>query len=1082
MFMSEDIFRKDIVERLEDNVFVEAGAGAGKTTLIVNRILNQLKAGVLPGAIVVITFTNAAAEELRSRITGKVREACKSNGLSERELANLKNAVLYLDLMNISTIHSFCFKLLQERIFDARLPMDAVLMEEEENGRQLEHFFHRWSSQLSKQEWQELEATGDSKYKISECMKRLFMSIVELPEETNIVYNAAAVSFTGEAQAKSLAVEFATLLCDKLGLALGKTGLTMDTIADSNLSKLGKDIRNLFMQPEIDYLQVLQLANKPNDNKIKFLKVTKKEIAPGADVALLDAECKKWAEETKGDLIQDLIKQKTESKYTLYLNYAIKARKEYRKSRSLNKLSNDDLLQKTHTLVCTNKAARDYFASKIHCIYVDEFQDTDHIQEEFIWKLASQVEDDTKLRPGALFVVGDPKQSIYRFRGAEPQVYFSTKAKMEKLPNSKVYCLDYNFRSNEKIISWVNREFTKKDICSGGYREMVHKKLLPAQIPVNMLVGVYGYHYDMPPSNMAEDIKALATLIYNLVHEDYYICDYDDKHQPYARRIIYSDFLVLCYSKKEMSGYSDILSECGIPVHMTGEISLAGNRALNCYARLFDYLTHPGDYLKKAGARECLQKNGYEQEEILIWLEQEVKSMNASGIAEFLLQHPEFLLPVGEALSEAKILSVQTKLQQMVENVLGRQNQQEDDPAQSFWRYNEKYVERELSLEESPNAVRFMNVHKAKGLEGNIVIMTKRKESFSFRESAYRDGNNFYPSVVNNYGSTEWSAYHEQTDIYEKAEKEDAQERVRLEYVAATRAKQAFIVMDMISGSPMFTHYKVMDDENTNTIEKIVDDSAPIQWSMTLPVSYTFEDKKAKAQTVPVYYRFKPSDFEGTVAGVKSADEGASEDGEKSKRPKGNIFGNAMHRSLELLIERWRVDFSKAPEHLEPIISLSVNQALKEDVENIPPEEKKIYGEYLERMLKSFAAWAYEQRLFTDAVEVYTEMPFCFFEEKLWVEEEALPCWMNGTADLVVHHKSGDYWVLDYKSDRDINRTEEEFVKALEKKYSGQLCQYRFAVSRLCNVPEDKIRLKIISFAGEEEMPVRITELFGETV
>ncbi len=1082
MLMNEDAKRKDIIERLEDNVFVEAGAGAGKTTLIVSRIINQLKAGILPGAIVVITFTNAAAEELRSRITKKVRETCKEPGLSEQEYTNLKNAVLYLDLMNISTIHSFCFKLLQERIFDAKLPMEVTLMEAEETNAQLERFFRNWSSKLSGQDWQELDAAGDDKYKALECIKSFFMSICELPEETVITYDASAVTFTADAQVKTLAMEFANLLCDKLGQALGKTGLTMNTISDDNLIKSGKEIKKLFMQPEIDYLQVLHLANAPVKTNAKFLMVTKKELAPGADVAVLDGECRKWAEETHGATILSLLEQKKKSKYTLYLSYALRARTEYRANRSLSKVSNDDLLQKTRTLVCESKSARDYFASKIQCIYVDEFQDTDHIQEEFIWKLAAEAEDDTKLRPGALFVVGDPKQSIYRFRGAEPQVYFSTKAKMENLPNAKVYCLDYNFRSNEKIISWVNEEFAKKDICSGGYREMVHKKQLPANIPEKMLAGIYYYHGINQLTTMDTDIKALATLIYKLVHYDYYICDYDKDFQPYIRNIEYSDFLVLCYSKKEMNVYLDFLNQCGIPVHITGEIPLAGNGALNCYARLFDYLTHPSDYLKKAGARECLQKNGYNQEEILSCLAQEVREMNVSGVANYLLQHPELLLPVDTILTEAQMLSVQTKLQQMVEHVLGAQNNAEENPAQSFWKYSEKIVERELSLEESPNAVRFMNVHKAKGLEGNIVIMTKRKEGFVFRESAYRDGINFYPACVGSYGSTEWSSYHDVNDIFEKAEKEDAQERVRLEYVAATRAKQAFIVMDLVGGNPMFMQYNVMNSSNSETVEKIIDNGQLPQMSVPRLITHTFKDKKAKAQAVPVYHRYKPSDFERTATGTKKADEELSEKGKSSKRPKGNIFGNAMHRSLELLIERWRVDFTKAPEQLGGIISLSVNQALKEDVENLLPEEKEIYRDYLQRMLKSFAFWAYEQKLFTEALEVYTEMPFCFFEEKFLVKEEVLPGWMNGTADLVVHHKSGDYWVLDYKSDRDINRTEEEFVKALEKKYSGQLCQYRFAVSRLCNVPEDKIRLKIISFAGEEEMPVRITELFGETV
>ena len=138
--MSEDRNRKNIITDLDSNVFVEAGAGAGKTTLIVSRIINQLKDKFLPEEIVVITFTNAAAEELRSRIIQKVREAVNDVRFSEEERSRLSNALNHMDLMNISTIHSFCLKLLKERIFDAKLPMDVELLEETDGLKEKNKF------------------------------------------------------------------------------------------------------------------------------------------------------------------------------------------------------------------------------------------------------------------------------------------------------------------------------------------------------------------------------------------------------------------------------------------------------------------------------------------------------------------------------------------------------------------------------------------------------------------------------------------------------------------------------------------------------------------------------------------------------------------------------------------------------------------------------------------------------------------------------------------------------------------------------------------------------------------------------
>ena len=112
---SEQEKRTDIVERVESNIFVEAGAGAGKTTLIVQRITNQIRQGVLrPEELVVITFTNKAAGELFERIQSsfETEEKNPKNTVEQRE--RFTYAIEHLEQMHISTIHSFCFSMLKE--------------------------------------------------------------------------------------------------------------------------------------------------------------------------------------------------------------------------------------------------------------------------------------------------------------------------------------------------------------------------------------------------------------------------------------------------------------------------------------------------------------------------------------------------------------------------------------------------------------------------------------------------------------------------------------------------------------------------------------------------------------------------------------------------------------------------------------------------------------------------------------------------------------------------------------------------------------------------------------------------------
>ena len=150
--------RAAIIEKVEDNVFVEAGAGAGKTTLIVQRILNQLKSGKLHAEqIVVITFTNKAAEELYSRIEGTLRRQAKDDANSEEERQHLQKALRDIANMNISTIHSFCHRLLLEHSFEAKLPLDVQLLEEKEAAEWKREWFDQWFATLSEDKMKELK-------------------------------------------------------------------------------------------------------------------------------------------------------------------------------------------------------------------------------------------------------------------------------------------------------------------------------------------------------------------------------------------------------------------------------------------------------------------------------------------------------------------------------------------------------------------------------------------------------------------------------------------------------------------------------------------------------------------------------------------------------------------------------------------------------------------------------------------------------------------------------------------------------------------------------------------------------------
>src|SRR5262249_54215300 len=134
-----------------------------------------------------------------------------------------------------------------------------------------------------------------------------------------------------------------------------------------------------------------------------------------------------------------------------------------RRKREAAVLDFDDLLRQARALVCDNPDIRAWLAGRYAYLLVDEFQDTDPVQAEIVFCIAAHSQPATwsaaDLRPGALFLVGDPKQAIYRFRGADVESYALAKSVLAKADNGCVLPITANFRSRPDVITHVNHVF-----------------------------------------------------------------------------------------------------------------------------------------------------------------------------------------------------------------------------------------------------------------------------------------------------------------------------------------------------------------------------------------------------------------------------------------------------------------------------------------------------------------------------------------------------------------------------------------------------------------------------------------------
>ena len=137
--------------------------------------------------------------------------------------------------------------------------------------------------------------------------------------------------------------------------------------------------------------------------------------------------------------------------------------RDYKRNAAL--LDFDDLLHHASDLLKSNETVRQALAKRYPVILVDEFQDTDPLQAEIVWRLAGEGDPslpwhEREIRPGALFVVGDPKQAVYRFRGADVETYLVAKRALAKQDPKAILDVSANFRSQPAILEFVNTHFS----------------------------------------------------------------------------------------------------------------------------------------------------------------------------------------------------------------------------------------------------------------------------------------------------------------------------------------------------------------------------------------------------------------------------------------------------------------------------------------------------------------------------------------------------------------------------------------------------------------------------------------------
>ncbi|TDW79359.1 exodeoxyribonuclease V subunit beta [Kribbella sp. VKM Ac-2566] len=443
--MSEQLLDGSARDRIRSDtdttLFVEAGAGSGKTHALVERVRTLvLRDGVPLRSIAAVTFTEKAGAELRDRLRVEFEKARKTE---DRQLADA--ALDDLDSASIGTLHAFAQQILLAHPIEAGLPPLIDVLDEV------------GSSVAFEERWAELQQQLLDDDSIAEPLLLAMAVGVELKHLRSL---ARLFGNDWDLIADRVLVEPPELVAmpDLSGLvaAAAQIGAAAETCLDPEDRLLPKvqQIRELGLTLDTASDQETQLALLQTFRGLKVGRIGRKENWP--DIAKVRADCTEVVE-VAGSLVELLL-----DACLRHLSHWIAERvlESAELRRAEGRLEFHDLLVLARDLLRRDPEVRADLQDRFERLLLDEFQDTDPIQIELAVRIAGGAEadatdwHDVEVPEGRLFVVGDPKQSIYRFRRANIATYLTAQQLL-----GETVALTTNFRTVPPILSWINTVF-----------------------------------------------------------------------------------------------------------------------------------------------------------------------------------------------------------------------------------------------------------------------------------------------------------------------------------------------------------------------------------------------------------------------------------------------------------------------------------------------------------------------------------------------------------------------------------------------------------------------------------------------
>ena len=828
---------------LNQTMFVEAGAGTGKTTSMVGRVVNLIGSGVTTvDRVAAITFTNSAASELKERIREELERAASDDEADPTWRQMCAKGVEDIDTTPFTTLHSFAGSILRERPLEAGLPPSFETMDQVASDLDFDEKWNEWL------DWALDDAANIPTLPIalSLGLRPSHLRQIALQFHRNydllegVDFDDAQMPAFDSAQRLVAGAQEFERLCSFSKLQEN------DQLYQHVQSKLSSIRRLSEMEPgspaALGMLSRLMPIRMTRGRQGDW----HTDPVSGVNACKLLKDC---LQEHHDDVASELDLTRNVS-----LAPILRALRGfvvgYESGRKLEGHAGyHDLLVWARNLLRDNIDIRDHFRQRYTHILLDEVQDTDPIQTQIAMFLAEDVPDGTpqESRPtdwrhvipsdGRLFVVGDPKQSIYRFRRADVRQLNILRSQMSQTPVH----LDQNFRSHRPIIEWVNHLFGSWMEASESQAEYVslrHRWEAATDDDSAPSVWHLGDEFDAPVGEIrALECLGIAAALGQIHHNAWQVRSGENNGVPEYRPAKYSDICILMPTRTGLRDLEVALDDAEVPYRLEGSSLIFDTQEvrdlLNCLRAIDD----PGDEVAIVAALRSPAFACTDVDLLRYYESGRRFEYTASGAAQAQARSSPINGSVAEGLdalrdyherrmwtSVAALIDRFVRERPLMTAAVDHPRRREqwrryrfivaqarafsDAGGGSLRRFLE-WLDRQRSegarVSETPvpetdeDAVRIMTVHGSKGLEFPVVILTglnaRRRNSTDSVLFSRSDGADAHNSVEVKVGSgfhTFQTAGYEALASDEKAMLDD--EHVRLLYVATTRAMDHLVL------------------------------------------------------------------------------------------------------------------------------------------------------------------------------------------------------------------------------------------------------------------------------------------------